>query len=326
MASPNLSAAVTATFEDIAPDLHDNVMNNNALLAELNKAGRIEKVSGGRFLRHNLTYAENGTYTRYQGSQTVNISQNEILSAAQYPLRYVSVAVSMDGQEEAENGGEAELVSLVETKVENAKTTFMNNMSIDIYSDGTASGGLQVGGLQSIIAKSPATGTVGGINAANYAFWRNGAYDGSGDLGADNDATNIQGHMTTVYTSRIRNGDRPNLIVADTNLWTFYHNSLIADVRHVNKERNQAGTGFPELDFMGVPVVLDGGLGGACPTDTMYFINTKHLKLKVHKDRSFKPIGGERRSVNQDAYVILNLWAGNLCCGNRELQAVLHDA
>jgi hypothetical protein len=56
----------------------------------------------------------------------------------------------------------------------------------------------------------------------------------------------------------------------------------------------------------------------------MYFLNTKFLRLEVHKDRDMVPLGpGERSSVNQDATVKIMGWAGNMTCSNRRQQAVI---
>jgi hypothetical protein len=51
----------------------------------------------------------------------------------------------------------------------------INNISTDIYSDGTADGGRQINGLQALVAAVPTTGTVGGIDRSvtGNTFWRN---------------------------------------------------------------------------------------------------------------------------------------------------------
>jgi hypothetical protein len=83
---------------------------------------------------------------------------------------------------------------------------------------------------------------------------------------------------------------------------------------------------------MEADVVLDGGVynGGdiignwsGASANHMYFLNTKYIKFRPHKDRNFVPIGGERQAVNQDAVVKLYGWAGNLTCSNQYLQGVL---
>jgi len=72
-------------------------------------------------------------------------------------------------------------------------------------------------------------------------------------------------------------------------------------------------------------VYLDGGIGGSIPTNRMYFINSKVLFLRPHRDRNFVPIGGDRQSVNQDAIVRLVGWAGNLTCSGSQFNGVLAD-
>ena len=67
----------------------------------------------------------------------------------------------------------------------------------------------------------------------------------------------------------------------------------------------------------------DGGNGGDCPSNHMYLLNTNYLHYRPHRDRNMVVIGGDRMSTNQDAFVRLIGWAGNLTISNRSLQAVL---
>ena len=72
-------------------------------------------------------------------------------------------------------------------------------------------------------------------------------------------------------------------------------------------------------------MVFDGGQGGNCPEDKMYFLNTNYIYLRSHKDRDMKVIGGERMAVNQDAIYKIVGWAGNMTMSNAALQGVLID-
>ncbi len=73
MASPNLSEIVTTTLRSRTGKLADNVTKNNALLNRLKRKGNIKPVSGGRTIVQELEYAENSTYIRYSGYQTLGI-------------------------------------------------------------------------------------------------------------------------------------------------------------------------------------------------------------------------------------------------------------
>lgn len=323
MATPNVSEIMTTTLESRTKKLADNVSKNNALLNRLNKRGKIKPVSGGRVIYQELNYAENQTYKRYSGYEVLNISPSEVFSAAEYDWKQAAVAISISGLEQLQNSGPEQMIDLLESRIENAEQTMMNNLSSDFYSDGTADGGKQIGGLQYLVADSPTSGTVGGINRASWSFWQNQAYDATTDGGAAASAANIQSYMNTLYLRCSRGTDKPDLIIADNNYFRYYWESLQAIQRVATAE--EADAGFQTLKFMGADVVFDGGYGGAAPTNRMYFLNTNYLFWRPHTDRNMVPLNPDRFAVNQDAMVKLIAVAGNMTMSNAFLQGVLKD-
>ena len=163
MATPNLSELVTTTLYSRSRKIADNVTENNALLAKLQMKGRAKPISGGREIVKELSHAENQTYKRYSGYEHLNIAPSETLSAAVYAWKQAAVAVTISGLEQLQNSGKEQMIDLLSARIEVAEATFKNNLSNDVYSDGTASGGKQVTGLQAQVDTTPATGTVGGI-------------------------------------------------------------------------------------------------------------------------------------------------------------------
>lgn len=335
MASPNLSEIVTTTLRNRSGKLADNVSENNALLMRLRKRGKVKPVSGGRTIVQELEYAENATFKRYSGYEVLDISPSDVFTAAEFNYAQAAVAVSISGLEELQNAGENRVIDLLESRISNAERTMQNNIAADVYSDGSADSGKQIGGLKLLVDFTPATGTVGGINAADWSFWRNVAFDATTDGGAAATSALIQSYMNRVYLQLIRGRDKPDLIVADNRYYRFYLESLQAIQRVASDEMAQAG--FESLKYMGSDVVLDGGyggnaataagvgVGGGAATGTMYFLNTNYIFFRPHSDRNFVPIGGERMAVNQDAMVKLIGFAGNMTVSNRFLQGVLGD-
>jgi hypothetical protein len=233
--------------------------------------------------------------------------------------------VTISGLEQLQNSGKERVIDLLEARITNAERTFMNNISTDIYSDGTASGGKQIGGLQLLVADSPSTGTVGGIDRATWTFWRNISYDATTDGGAAMTSANCQSYMNRVWIQVVRGTDRPDLIVADNNYFRLYLESL-QTIQRITSDK-MASAGFTSLKYMDADVVLDGGYGGNAPTNHMYFLNTNYIHFRPHRDRNFvalDPEGG-RFSVNQDAIVKLWAWAGNMTLSNAFTQAILKD-
>lgn len=323
MASPGLSEIVTTTLRNRSGVVADNMSKNNALLFRLSKRGKQKPVSGGRTIVQELAYAENSTFQRYSGYELLNVSPSDVISAAEFDWKQASVAVTISGLEQAQNSGPDALIDLLETRIDVAEKTMQNNLSQDMYSDGTASSGKQIGGLQLLVADSPATGTVGGINRATYSFWRNQAYSATSDGGSAASAANIQRYMNALYQRTARQTDKVDLILADTNYYNFYLSSLQAIQRITSDEMAQAG--FQSLKYMGADVVFDGGIGGGCPANHMYFLNTDYIYWRPHRDRNMVPLD-RTQSINQDATVQLIIWMGNMTMSNAQLQGVIYQS
>lgn len=341
MAFPNLSEIVTTTLRNRTGILQDNVSRNNALLARMNKKGRIKTFSGGRTIVQELNYANNSTFTWYSGYQTVNINPSQVFSAAEYPIRQAALAISISGLEELQNSGEEAIIDLLESRVENGEMTFMNGLSNGIYGDGTVSG--SISGLQLLVAASPSTGTVGGIDRAQWAFWRNIVFSALTNGGAAATTANILNYMNSIWVQLVRGRDFPDLIVADNLMYRNYMQSLQA-IQRISSDGGApdlAEAGFTSLKYMNSDVVLDGGYQGqvgdplpfetsastssigGVPAGYMYFLNSNYIHFRPHAQRNMVPLDPDRFSVNQDAMVRLLGWAGNMTLSNAFLQGVI---
>lgn len=317
MASPNLSEITTTTIRSRTRQLADNVSENTALLQRLKQRDKIRTVSGGETILQELEYAENSTYKRYSGYEVLNINPSDVFTAAEFQWKQSAVAVSISGLEQLQNSGRERMIDLLESRIGNAERTFINNLSTDIYSDGTADGGKQIGGLASLVSTSPTTGTVGGINRANFAFWRNQVNTGTlASIDAD-----ILGDMRDAWVKQVRNSDRPDLIIGDNVTYNAFWGALQNQQRFASDR--SARMGFDALKFNTADVVLDGGLGGDAPTNTMFFLNTNFIHFRPHRDRNMVPLDPDRFATNQDAMVKLIGWAGNMTLSNASLQGVL---
>jgi hypothetical protein len=320
--SSTLTEIVTTTLRNRTGELADNVTKNNALLMRLRKKSKIKPVSGGRTIVQELEYAENGTYKRYSGYEALNISPSDVFTGAEFNYAQAAVAVSISGLEMIQNSGEEAIIDLLESRIENASKTLVNNIALDCYSNGTADGGRQINGLQALVAIVN-TNVVGGIDASTTigTFWQNTAFSGLTNGGAATASTNIQSYMNRVWVQQVRGADRPDLIIADNNYFRFYLESL-QSIQRIG-DSDMADAGFTTLKYINSDVVLDGGVGGGAPANTMFFLNTDYLYFRPHSERNFAPIGEDRFAVNQDAMVKLIGFAGNMTVSNRRLQAVL---
>lgn len=321
MASPNsnFSEMVTTTLRHRSKKLKDNMSKNIALLMRLREKDNSREVAGGRQIIEELEYAENSTFMYYDGDEVLNVGTSDVITAAEFEWKQAAVAVRINGKEMAMNSGSDAVLDLLESRIKNAEKTMLNNLSTGVYSDGSGTGGKQIGGLQSLVS-DVGTGTVGNISSSVYTFWQNAIYDFSTNSATASAAT-IQDAMNSLYLSICRNRDRPDLIVADNTYFGYYWKSLQAIQRISDDKVAQAG--FRSLKFMDSDVVFDGGFSGTAPSAHMYFLNTDYLKFVSHKSRNMVPLNPDRFATNQDALVKLIGWMGNMTISNRSLQGVI---
>lgn len=326
-ANSSITDIIATTIQNRSGDLADNVMNNNALLRRLKQRGNVRPFGGGNVILEEIAYNDSNTNNTnsYSGYETINISPNSPISAAQFSIAQYASAVTMSGLEMLQNSGKEAIIDLLEGRIMVAEAQLQNRIAGDIYLDGTGNGGKNLTGLGAAVPDAPTSGTYGGIDRATWSFWQSKKYSGVTNGGAAVSAANIQQYMTALAIQLVRGTDAADLIVADNTYYSLYVNSLQA-IQRVTSEK-EAGIGFTSVKFYGggtsADVVLDGGVGAAATAAHMWFLNTKYLHFRPHKDRNFVPIGGERQAVNQDAIVKLIGWAGNMTCSGSQFQGVL---
>ena len=314
--SKDFNDVFTVTLESRTGQLHDTVSKNNALLSRLKEKGKMRSISGGTKILEELEYGE-GDMVWYSGYDTIQYQPKQLFTAAEYALKLCAVPVAISGEELLQNSGPEQKMDLLEKRISNAEKTMMNKMSAAIYGDGTGSSGKEIGGLALLVADDPTSGTVGGINRATTGneFWRNQS------VSAEITKDNITQLMSNLYYKCCRGNDKPDLIVCNDALYALYDSTLMGLQRF--SDPKIADAGFISLRFKGADMIYDGGQGGYCPENHMYFLNTDYLYLRTHKDRDMRVIGGDRMAVNQDALYRIIGWAGNMTMSNASLQGVL---
>ncbi len=318
MPSPNstFTELVSTTFRKHRKEIKDNLSNRNALLKYMMKRGNYRREDGGLTIATPLDYAANSTYQRYSDWDVLDISQSDVITAAEYQWRQVALNVVASGRELRINSGDSRIINLAKSRIKNAIRTFNNNFSSDLYSAGSLTN--QVNGLQAIIADVN-TNTVGGINASTWSFWQNTVRDASVASVTVSATTIENGMMLPLWLSLDRGpDDQPDLIVMDNTYYQYFEGSQVSLKRY--NDRMSADAGFVTLKYKNADVLFDGNSG--IPSSHGYFINTNYLELVAHQDADLE-VMDDMRPVNQDGSVTPILWMGNLACSNRKLQGVM---
>jgi hypothetical protein len=312
-ANSSISDIVATTIQSRTHAIADNVTQNNAVLLWLSKQGNMKTFSGGSSILQELSFQANGNAGYYSGYDLLPVAAQDVISAAEYQIKQVAVPVVISGLEQLQNSGKEEIIDLLEGRIAVAEASMANLIANGIYSDGSGSGGKQITGLGAAVPVTP-TNTYGGIDRTVWTFWKNQVVDTSGIT-----AATIQASWNSLYAKLVRGSDSPNLIIVDNSTWQIYMNSLQAIQRFQNTM--SADAGFTTVKYMNADVVLDGGIGGNAPGNTAFFLNTKYIFWRPHKDRNMVSLSPDKRyAVNQDAEVNILAFAGNLTTSGAQFQ------
>ena len=300
---------LSTTLKNYIPKLADNVFTARPLFYALTNGQTIRRISGGAKIVVPIIYGTNSTAGSYAGDDTIAITAQTGISAAEYSWKQYAASVTINGIEEAKNNGEAEIIDLLEGKVMQAEETIIQNMNTMFWGDGTGNASKDMNGLNKLVG----TGlTVGGIDATDVAndWWRS-------------DLTNQAGVLTIAAMAKTYNNvsvgnDQPTIIISDQDEYEAYEALLQPQLRYTDSR--VADAGFQNLLFKGAPVTFDSdtNLDGK-----MFFLNNKYLRLVAHTDTWFQPTPFVR-PTNQDARYAQILCYGELTTSNRARQGMIY--
>jgi len=327
MATPSavFTEMVTTTDRNWSTRVADNVSKHNAFLNRLKDKGKIKTEGGGTEIALPLEYAENGTYQRYSGYDSLNTAASDVLTTAKYDWMQIALHVVSSGREIRMNmGNRQKMIDLVKARKGNALKTAANNLSIDVYSDGALPN--QIGGLANMI-QTNGQGTVGGIDSGTFTFFRNKYLEATGTNNAASpsaaNAATLKADMNRLWLPLNRGADKPDLIVFSHDFYSLYELGEQQLQRYMNEK--MAESGFVGLRYKTADVIFDDNANFSTTAEKGFFLNSDYLYLVQHSDAKWTP-DEEKRPTNQDAVVVPIYWMGNLVCSNRSLQGVLFDA
>src|SRR6187431_751878 len=229
MAEPNdIPQLVATTMANYHKTLADNVSNSNAVLALLLKGNRTRTIEGGRSINCPLAYAEE-TFAWYTGTELLSRAVKETISEADYEPANAVTSVTLSGPDLAKNRGKERILNLLEGKMDNAETTIKNNMAKAVYGDGSVA--KSFAGLKAFVTDD-GTGIVGGINATTWPFWKNQFQPIARATGLQYPA--LKAGMNALWMKLIRGAEKPDLIVADSEIYATYESGLQENQRYAD--------------------------------------------------------------------------------------------
>lgn len=304
----NFDALLSTTLANYRKQLTDNIFTARPLTYFLTDKGRIRMVDGGTKIVEPLIYGQNSTVSSYSGYDTIGLTAQTGISAAEYDWKQYAASIAISGIEEAKNNGEAAILNLLEAKVMQAEESMKEGFNAMFFGDGTGNSGKNWNGLANIVESG---NTVGGINSAtgqDNDWWRSYEENTAGAL--------TLAQMATAYNSVSNGNDHPDMVLTTQTLFEKYESLLQPQLRYTDTKTADAG--FQNLLFKAAPVAYD----VHCTAGAVYFLNSKYLTLVGHSNKWFAQTDFVSPE-NMDAKYSLIMCYGNLTCRNRARQGKL---
>jgi len=325
-----MSGATTDRFDEIFSTslqnykntLVDNIFDSLPFFDFVGKKGgsKVQLEDGSADIVVPLMYAENGTVSSYSGYDIIDTTPQSGLGNAKYTMKQVAGTVTIDRFSERQNAGKEQIINLFGAKMTQLEMSFANKISQMFFADGTGNGSKDITGLQAIIADTPTSGTIGGIDRASYTWWRNQTDDGA-QTSAAYDV--ILDDVRSMYYLCSKGKDAPDFLVGGLDAYKGFEGKLTGTIQYnavLPNMLSDAKFGFPNMKVYGATFFYDND----CDDDKIYFVNSKYLKFHVDKSTFFEQMPFQRMNT-QDARTAMVLLYGEMCASNCARLGVLED-
>lgn len=293
----NQISAITQT--KILPKLTDNIFNKIPLLNRLKK--KEAPLDGGTKVLVPLEYAQNSAGGWYAGAETLNNSDVEVITSAEFDWKqhYQSIVIRRD--DELKNSGDAAILKFVASKTKNAERSMRDRFGTGVWNAGSDAKAIL--GLRAFLSTSA---SYGGISQTTYSWWASQIDSSSTTLSMS--------VLQALYGSASIDADVPTVALTTQTLFDKYYLMLQPQQRFMDEETAKGG--FKSLMFNGLPVIVD----SKAPSGYFVMLNEEYLHFMPHKDENFRfePFA---KPNNQNIKIAHIYWMGVFASSNNRMHA-----
>lgn len=287
------------TKKKFIPKMVDNIFDSNPLLKRLR--AKSPMLDGGERIIVPLNYAQTSANGWFSGADTLDVSDNDTITAAEYLWKQAFANITITRLDELKNSGDSQVLNFVKNKVKISEKTLADTLGTGIYNDGSV--GKEIVGLRAIVDSAS---TVGGISQSDFSFWQ--AQEDTST------ATMSISALQTQWSNASIDNDTPSVIMATRANFDRYYNLLQPQQRFVDSETAKGG--FSSLMFNGKPMIAD----SHCPANHLFMLNESYLDLYIHRDENFR-FEPFVKPKDQNVKVAKVYFAGALASSNNRMHA-----
>lgn len=297
-----LNTFVSSTAEHRRPDLIDNFFGSAPVWAMIRKRKAVP-LRGGEVIKSSHIYGAlpAGSYGR---GDEFGTEVTEFATTMVHNWKFCRSEVNLNVIDVDLNDSPEQTFDLVEAAMENGELSLIDDMSDQLYGDGTGNGNKDLDGLAIAVSR---TGTYGGIVRGTDS-------QGSSIRAAVEDTTGgalalatVNTHFGTCTVGR----KKPDLLVTTQTLWNkIWERSQPSEQ---NKPSAMRDIGFEAVRMNGADVTVDSHV----PSGFLYLLNMEFFSLYTHKKWDFRFRGFMEPSNQQVQLGQLIVWCNLVCRGPR---------
>jgi len=283
----------------------DNLFETVPLLDHIQKAGGVEIINGGQRITRSAILAEHSNITQLAtGYEAVSSSVADVLRSPEFEWCDFVAPIVITKKEELSNKGERAVISIADARMKSVLGMLKREWELQavrgtstVLTEMETLNGIDntTGWLEEGAFGTGQANTVGGLAKNTYASsnWNNQSFNVSADF-ANNGLDGMTELMiqTQIYAPE----GTVDLILSSPTSYRLYKSFLQAQERYMPKETVLDG-GRLALAFNGALMYVENNLGtGTAANPSMYFLNTKSMKVVFDSEANFSMSDFEHKS------------------------------
>jgi hypothetical protein len=262
----------------------DNLFETVPLLDHIQKAGGVEIINGGQRITRSAILAEHSNITQLAtGYEAVSSSVADVLRSPEFEWCDFVAPIVITKKEELSNKGERAVISIADARMKSVLGMLKREWELQ-----------SIRGTSTVLTELETLNGIG-LSKTTYASsnWQNQSFDV-----ASNFSANGLGGMTElmIQTQIYAPEGTVDLILASPTSYRLYKSVLQAQERYMPKETVLDG-GRLALAFNGALMYVENNLGtGTAANPSMYFLNTKSMKVVFDSEANFSMSDFEHKS------------------------------
>lgn len=316
--SETIDNLFTTTWRNVKSKVIDQAFAITPFFNIMLANGRIRETEvGGRYIDIPVAYdkADQNIAWLDRGDE-LGVAEGEFLTQLSFKMKYLGDSIVRYWVDDQQNRGKAKLQDYVNEKISNHKSSLIDTLEVASFNADPSGKGITP--LTTLVAESPATGIVGGLDRATYTWLRNKSTAFSGTIASDLIPT-----MRTMVNdlSKFKSGMRrsPDIIITTQSIYEEFEEIAEAMQQIVTSQTAAASLGFGDLSYKNIPIFWC----PECPAGNMYFLNTEHLKFVIDSYAYFD-MGPWKEKIRSRDRVTQILTCCELICDNFQKQGVIH--